>query len=91
MAPVLPPRRLSRREARHSRRSSAIELIQTGNSIITHLANGTTVTGLHSSIDNQLLAMKGFTVRHIETFHDQDDESFITWDAPDITEADLPY
>ena len=53
VAPVLPPRRLIRHEARHSRCPSAIRLIQQGNATMTHLSNGTVVTDLDNDSDNR--------------------------------------
>ena len=41
--------------------------------------------------DNAVLTEQGYTIRHIETWHRETDHSCIVWDAPDITEADLPY
>ncbi len=58
---------------------------------MTHLANGTVVTDIHNDTANHSLASQGYSVRHIETYHDHDDQSFITWDSPQISEADLPY
>ena len=57
---------------------------------MTKLSNGTIVTDIHNATDNQALASKGYPIRHIETFHDHD-TTWITWDAPDITEAELPF
>ena len=59
---------------------------------MTKLSNGTVVTDLDANTDNENLTGQGYTVRHIETWHrDGSDEMFIVWDAPQITEADLPY
>ena len=37
------------------------------------------------------LSQRGYSIRHIETWHEQDNQTFIHWDAPELTEADLPY
>jgi hypothetical protein len=58
---------------------------------MTHLDNGTVVTDLDAHSDNAVLTDQGYTIRHIETWHRDFDHSCIVWDAPDITEADLPY
>ena len=58
---------------------------------MSRLANGTVVTDIHNDTDNHLLASQGYTVRHIETFLDHDNQSFVTWDPPHLTEADLPF
>ncbi len=90
--PARAPQGLSRHEARHSRCPSAIGLMQKGNSAMTHLSNGTVVTDLDAHTDNADLTSYGYTIRHIETWHrDGTDQTFIAWDAPQITEADLPY
>lgn len=39
--------------------------------------------------DNDQLVCEGYTVRHIETWHDHD-AARIVWDAPALTDADLP-
>lgn len=57
---------------------------------MTHLGNNTVATDLDAHATNAALAAQGYTVRHIETWHDLD-HSCIVWDAPDITEADLPF
>ena len=42
--------------------------------------------------DNGRLTSRGYTIRHIETGHrDGVSESFVVWEPPEITEADLPY
>ena len=58
---------------------------------MTHLSNGTIVTHLDADEDNLSLRQRGNSIRHIETWHDRDNQSFIHWDAPELTEADLPY
>ncbi len=57
---------------------------------MTHLSNGTVATDLDAHDDNAALTAQGYTIRHIETWHDHD-TSCIVWDAPRISEADLPY
>jgi len=38
------------------------------------------------------LTSRGYTIRHTETWHrDGVSQSFVVWDPPEITEADLPY
>ena len=58
---------------------------------MTHLSNGAVVTDLDDDANNRALAAQGYSVRHIETFLDFDGFGVITWDAPQLTEADLPY
>jgi hypothetical protein len=58
---------------------------------MTHLDNGTIATDIDAHDDNATLAAEGYTIRHIETWHRDIDLSCIIWDAPDLTEADLPY
>jgi hypothetical protein len=58
---------------------------------MTKLDNGTIATDIDASTDNARLFEQGYTVRHIETFHRDFDHSCIIWDAPELTEADLPY
>jgi hypothetical protein len=83
---------LSRREARHCRRASVIALMQLGNTAMTRMSDGAYVTDLDNHRDNSWLHSRGYTIRHIETWHRFGiDESFIVWDAPAISEADLPY
>ena len=57
---------------------------------MTKLSNGTIVTDLLNETDNHNLSRQGYTIRHIETYH-AEDETCITWDAPQLTEADLPF
>ena len=57
---------------------------------MTHLSNGTVATDIDAQIDNAALTEQGYTIRHIETWHDHDTTSII-WDAPEIAEADLPF
>jgi len=56
------------------------------------MSDGTIVTDSDNHQDNNRLTSRGYTIRHIETWHrDGDSESFVVWDLPEITEADLPY
>ena len=64
--------------------------MQSGITAMTHLLNGTVATDLDNDSDNRRLAEQGYTVRHIETWHEQN-QSCIVWDAPTLTEHDLPY
>ena len=63
--------------------------MQKGNATMTHLSNGTIVTDIDAHDDNLSLRQRGYTIRHIETWHERDNQSFIHWDAPELTEADL--
>jgi hypothetical protein len=66
--------------------------MQKGNIAMTHLSNGTVATDIDADDDNHDLTGRGYTIRHIETWHrDGHDESCIVWDAPELTEADMPY
>jgi hypothetical protein len=56
---------------------------------MTHLADGTVVTDIDSD-NNARLTNAGYTIRHIETWHDLG-HSCIVWDAPEITDADCPF
>ena len=58
---------------------------------MTKLGNGIIVTDLDATADNAGLTQRGYSIRHIETWHDHDNQSLIHWDPPEITEADLPY
>ncbi len=58
---------------------------------MTRLDDGTLVTDRDADQINAQLFDTGYTIRHIETWHSQDDASFVVWDAPVLTEADLPY
>ena len=60
---------------------------------MTLLRNGNIATDLDNDSDNRNLLNQGYTIRHIETYHFQPgiDDTCIIWDAPQITEADLPY
>ena len=56
---------------------------------MTHLTDGTIVTDLGADADNAALLAQGYSIRHVETWHGHGEQSFIRWDAPEITEADL--
>jgi hypothetical protein len=59
---------------------------------MTEMSDGTIITDLDNDANNNRLTSRGYTIRHIETWHrDGDSESFVVWDPPEITEADLPY
>ena len=58
---------------------------------MTQLSDGTIVTDIQNDTANRSLASQGYSVRHIETYHDHDNQSFIHWDCPRISEDDLPY
>ncbi len=59
---------------------------------MTELSNGTVVTDLDALAENEILAHRGYTIRHIEAWHrDGTDESCVVWDAPQIAEGDLPF
>lgn len=57
---------------------------------MTKLDNGTVVTDLDATTDNAALTAQGYSIRHIETWHDHD-ATCIVWDAPELTEADVPF
>ena len=57
---------------------------------MTRLSNGTVVTNRNDDTQSAILFDEGYTVCHIETLHTAG-ESFIHWNPPPITEADLPY
>ena len=57
---------------------------------MTQLSNGTIVTDIDAVHDNAALTAQGYTIRHIETWHDHA-TTCILWDAPAITEADCPF
>ena len=58
---------------------------------MTHRDNGTIATDLDANTINADLIRDGYTIRHIETWHRDIDHACIIWDAPEITEADLPF
>ena len=57
---------------------------------MTQLSNGTIVTDIDATHDNDALTAQGYTIRAIETWHDHD-QTCIVWDAPRITETDCPF
>ena len=57
---------------------------------MTHLSNGSVVTDAEASDENAALSGQGYTIRHIETWHDHD-QTCIVWDRPEISEADIPW
>ena len=58
---------------------------------MTHLNDGTIVTSLDAHDDNTVLTAGGFSIRHVETWHGHEEQSFVHWDPPEITEADLAF
>jgi hypothetical protein len=58
---------------------------------MTFLSNGAIVTDIDAHATNLSLLEDGYSIRHIETWHDHDNQTFIHWDTPEITETDLPY
>ncbi len=56
---------------------------------MTRLADGTFVTDINSEI-NRLLTNAGYTIRHVETWHAVG-QSCIVWDAPQLSEVDIPF
>jgi hypothetical protein len=59
---------------------------------MTEMSDGTCATDLDDNDANITLSNRGYTVRHIETWHrDGVSDSVIVWDPPEITEADLPF
>jgi hypothetical protein len=84
---------LSRREGRHSRRSSAIGLMQG-----TGVSNMTTIRTMLNlrKFEARRLMKRGYEILYIETQHrDDGDETTIVWTRPprpdDIPEHELPY
>ena len=57
---------------------------------MTKLNNGQIVTDIDAIDDNTALCAQGYSIRHIETWHDLD-ATCIVWDAPKITDADCPF
>jgi hypothetical protein len=59
---------------------------------MTRMSDGAYVTDIDNYEANTTLTTCGYTIRHIETWHRHGlSESFIVWDPPEISEADLPY
>jgi hypothetical protein len=57
---------------------------------MTQLSNGTVATDIDSHEYNAALAAQGYTIRHVETWLDHD-TTCIIWDAPALTDADMPF
>lgn len=57
---------------------------------MTHLSTTTVATDLDAHTENAALTAQGYTIRHVETYHDHG-TSCIVWDAPTLTDEDLPY
>ena len=58
---------------------------------MTRLTNSTVVTDLDARRDNDALIAQGYTIRHVETWHRDTDQSCIVWDAPELSDTDIPY
>jgi hypothetical protein len=58
---------------------------------MTNLNNGTIATDIDAHADNDALTAQGYSIRHIETYHRDIDQTCIIWEAPALTETDLPY
>jgi len=59
---------------------------------MTHLSDGTIVTDIDDRANNDHLTTAGYTIRHVETYlRDEGLQSFIRWDPPEITDADIPF
>ena len=57
---------------------------------MTQIDQNTCATDLDDQAANGSLTEQGYTIRHIETWHDLG-HSCIVWDAPPITDADCPF
>ena len=57
---------------------------------MSQLDDGTYVTDIGNAADNRRLLNLGYSIRHIEIW-EAHGESVVVWDAPAISEADLPY
>jgi hypothetical protein len=57
---------------------------------MTHLGNGIVATDIDATEYNTVLTAQGYTVRHVETWHDLG-STVVVWDAPEITDTDLPF
>ena len=65
--------------------------MQQGIFVMTHLDNEAVVTDIDAHDDNAWLTAQGYTIRHIETWH-AEDETCIVWDAPQhLIDARLPF
>jgi hypothetical protein len=92
--PARVPQGLSRHEGQHFPRLSAITLRKKGKYQMNNysiLENGTLVTDLADHHNTRLLLEEGFEIRHIETYHSHDNDSFIHWEAPEISLENLPF
>ena len=59
---------------------------------MTRIDPNTCATDLNDAITNQQLTEQGYTIRAIETWHqDGQSDSIILWDSPVLSGADLPY
>jgi hypothetical protein len=59
---------------------------------MTRMSDGAYVTDIDNDEANATLTSCGYTIRHVETWHRNGfSDSFIVWDPPEISEADLPY
>ena len=59
---------------------------------MTFITATTCATDLNDEIANNHLVGKGYTIRHIETWRRNDQsDSVIVWDVPQVAESDLPY
>lgn len=57
---------------------------------MTRLTNGAIATDIDAITENEALTAQGYTIGHIETWHDHD-VTCVVWDAPELSEAELPY
>ena len=49
-------------------------------------------TDLDAHDDNAALTAQGYTIRHVETWHSAGcNETCIVWDAPAISEREVPF
>ena len=57
---------------------------------MTRFDNGTIATDLDAHDDNATLTAEDYTIHNIETWHRDIDHACIIWDAPGLTDADIP-
>jgi hypothetical protein len=57
---------------------------------MTNLNNGAIATDLDAYSDSAHLMALGYTMCHIETWHEHD-TTCVIWDAPKISELGLPF
>jgi hypothetical protein len=57
---------------------------------MTKLNNGQMVTDIDATDDNAALTTQGYSIHHIETWHEFE-TACIVWDAPEITDTDCPF